>query len=152
MKKRGQYYLIAGIIILSILIGFLVIVNYTKKGSTDIVEDMGDELKIETQKVLEYDLVQGEEKMRQFGKDYSTYVGSDIELYFITGENPNIKAYKYFSNIEIDVTEDLTIDEVEDKIFLEIDEIAYEFELTSGENFYFLVSKEIEEERFVATG
>lgn len=152
MNKKGQVYLIAGIIVVSIIIGFVAIVNYAKKGQTQIITDMKDELKIETQKVLEYDLAQSQNKIQQFGKDYSDNAGSDIELYFITGETSDLNAYKYLNGAETDVSSNLTIDESNNKIIFDIGGTDYEFNLGSGNNFYFVVSQEIKGERFVETG
>lgn len=149
-NRRGQYYLVAGIIIIGIIIGFIVIVNYAKKGQTVMVDDLKNELKFETQKVLEYDISHGGETMRQYGEDYSSHLGnSSLELYFIMGGIPSIVAYKYVNGDETPLG---SVDTEEDKIIFNLDDINYEFDLLPGENFYFLISQEIKGERFVGTG
>jgi len=152
MRKKGQFYLVAGMVIISIILGIIAMVNYTKKSQTIIVNDLKEELKIETQKILEYDIGHTGETMNQYGLDYSSHLGSEIELYFITGTNPNLEANKYVNGIVTSATNDLTVDEDNDKIIFELDGVNHEFELMPTENFYYLISQEIKGESFVATG
>ena len=147
-NQRGQFYLIAGIIIITMLIGFISIINYSKKNYTTVVKDVKEELKIETQKVLEYDLGHSGETIREFGVDYSES-SADTEFYFITGENPQIKAYQYLNGIETEIS---TVSVEGDKIILTLEETDYEFDLMPEENFYFIISQEIKGEKFVVSG
>ena len=152
MEKRGQFYLIAAIIIVGLLISFITVFNYSKKEENVIVNDLENELKIESQKVLDYSFVSGDDQIRQFGKDYSFYIGSEVEIHFITGKDPNIKAYQYINRIEVDSSENLQIDNQNNKIIFTLDGTDYEFDLTSGENFYFIISQQLKGETYVATG
>lgn len=156
MRKRGQFYLVTAIIIISIITGFIAIVNYANRGQTIIVDDLKDELQIESQKVLEYEISNPGDTMNDFGVAYSKHIGSEFELYFIMGSGLNIDAYQYINGIEkdVDVLDEasLTIDSGNGKIILTLDNIDYEFALIDGENFYFLISQEIKQERFVVTG
>ena len=70
--KKGQFYLIAAIIIIGLLISFITIFNYAKTEENVIVNDLENELKIENQKVLSYGFFSEDDKIRQFGKDYSS--------------------------------------------------------------------------------
>lgn len=149
MNKRGIFYIVAGIIIISIIISLIAIVNYIQKSQTVIVNDLKEELKIETQKVLDYDISNGQNKINQYGKDYSKHLGSGIELYFIMGEDSNINAYKYVNGNETSLADPEVIG---DKIIFTLDEVDYEFDLMPSENFYFLILQEIKGELFVATG
>jgi len=149
MNKKGQFYLVAGIIIISVIVSLIAISNYIEKNPTIIVNDLKEELKIETQRVLGYDA--SGNQMNQYGKDYSSHLGSDIQLYFIMGEEPNIEVYKYVNGVDrSDEVQDPIIQE--NKIIFTLEYIDYEFDLVSGENFYFLISQEIKGELFVATG
>ena len=153
MKKRGQFYLVAGLIIISVIIGLIAMVNYTKKSPTFLINDFSKELKIETQKVLENEAVMGGNPMHQYGIDYSSHIGGYVELYFIKGIDPNIEAYKYVNGIETIVTENLTVDEGgNNKIILDLSGVDYDFDLKGGMNFYYLISQEIKGEYFVETG
>ena len=151
MSRRGQFYLISAIVIVSLLVSFAAVFNYSKKEENIIVNDLSKSLTIESQKVLEYGTAH-ENVVRQFGEDYSFYVGSDIQFYFITGTNPNINAYEYVNGIETDASDSLTIDNQNNKIIFTIDESYYEFPLTSAENFYYIISQQIKGETYVATG
>ena len=152
MKRRGQFYLVAGMVIISLIIGIIAMVNYTKKSQTTIINDLKEELKVETQKVLENEASQGGDPMNQYGLDYSSHLGSEIELYFITGINPNLEANKYVNGVSTSVTNDLTVDEDNNKIIFNLNGINHEFDLMPAENFYYLILQEIKGESFVATG
>ena len=147
MNKKGQFYLVAGIIIISIIVSLIAIANYIQKGQTIIVNDLKEELKIETQKVLEYDAFGNQ--MNQYGIDYSSHLGSNIKLYFITGAEPNIVATNYTNGV---AGSPISLTLEGDKIIFTLDEVDYEFDLMPSENFYFLISQEIKGELFVATG
>jgi len=147
MNKKGQFYLVAGIIIISIIVSLIAISNYIQKGQTIIVNDLKEELKIETQKVLEYDT--SGNQMNQYGIDYSSHLGSNIELYFIMGEDPSIEVTKYVNGV---AGSPMSLTPEGDKIIFTLDEVDYEFDLMPSKNFYFLISQEIKGELFVATG
>ncbi len=117
LNKRGQFYLIAGIIIISVIISLISIVNYVKKSQIVLVKDLKEEIKIESQKVLENKISQGGDPIDQYGRDYSSHLGSDIEIYFITG-SVEIKAHKYVNGDKTPVSEYLTIEG--DKIIFEL--------------------------------
>ena len=53
-NKSGQFYLIAAIVIISVIIGFTSVANYSKKKSSEGMNELRDELQIETAKILEY--------------------------------------------------------------------------------------------------
>ncbi len=151
-NKRGQFYLIAGMIIISVIISLISIVNYVKKSQTVLVDDLKEEVKIESQKVLENKLAQGGDPIDEYGIDYSSHLGSDIELYFITGNDPNIQAYKYVNGDKTPVSEYLTIDGGNEKIIFELNGVSHEFNLMQTENFYYLIVQEVKGEYFVAAG
>lgn len=152
MNKRGQFYLVAGMVIISVIIGLIAVVNYTKKSQTMIVGDLKEELKIETQKVLENKAFQGGDPINQYGLDYSSHLGSGIELYFITGSEPGIIAKQYINGVVTSVTNNLTVDSGNSKIIFDLKGVNHEFDLMSSENFYYLISQEIKGEHFVASG
>ena len=149
MNKRGQLYLIAAIIIVGIVVGFVAVSNYSKKQDYIRVYDLGEELEIEGAKVLDYETVTGNSKLSQFGKDYSGYAGGNIEIYFITGDESDMKAHKYVSGVETQA-ENPEINE--DKIIFEFNGVNYEFDLEDGKNFYFVVSQNVEGEEYITNG
>jgi len=149
LYKRGQFYLIAGVILAGIILGFVVISNYAQKETSVRVEDIGKELRIESQKVLDYETVSGDVVLGTFGEDYSSHIGKDVEIYFISGKDPQIKAYQYVNGVETLMGNPEVTD---GKIIFTLNEIDYEFDLISGENFYFIVFQEIKGEAYVFTG
>lgn len=151
MNKRGQFYLVAAIIIVSIVASLITITNYAKKNQTILVNDFAKELKIETQKVLEYDISNSDNKINQYGMDYSNHSGSNIELYFIIGNNPNINAYKYLNGYESDANENLQLDTINNKIIFNLYGTNHTFDLREGNNFYFLILQNIKGEIYVKT-
>jgi len=151
-NRRGQFYLVAGIIIISVIVSLITISNYLQKSSTVIVNDLKEELKIETQKILNYDIGHAGDSINLYGIDYSSHLGTGIELYFIMGEDPNIEANKYVNGVYTSATENLIIDGDNNKIIFTLEDVNYEFGLAAGENFYYLITQEIKGELFVATG
>ncbi|MFH1503613.1 MAG: hypothetical protein ABIE36_03065 [Candidatus Diapherotrites archaeon] len=148
-NKVGQFYLIATIIIAGLIIGFALINNYSSKKDPTNLRELAEELKIEGEKVLDYDILNSEEKFEEFSRDYSIYAGKDKEIYFILIEdNGNSEAYKYEDTIKTDLSSDLSVGE---NIIFNIDEVSYEFKKEKGKNFYFLVSQKYEDENYVVT-
>lgn len=156
MKKRGQFYLVAGILIIFIIVGLISVVNYAQKSKAIVVDNIKKELKIETQKVLEYEINHpAETAMKTYGVDYSSHIGSEIELYFIMGSEPNVEGYQYINGEETVLTEltDPKKPTIQgEKIIFTLEDVDYEFDLMSSENFYYLILQEIKGEYFVATG
>lgn len=147
MQKRGQFFLVAAVIIVIVILGFIVISNYAKKEKYIKVNDMKDELEIESQKVLDYQALHGS-KIRVFGQDYSSYIGEGTDIYFITGGESDLEMYKYSKGVETAMDNP----NVEgDLIIVSVDGSEYQFELTE-ENFYFIISQEISNEKYVVTG
>ncbi|MCX6750826.1 MAG: hypothetical protein NTZ83_05190 [Candidatus Pacearchaeota archaeon] len=99
-NKRGQFYLIATIIIAGLLVGLTVAFNYSARTDSSEVEKIARELRIESEKVLDYEAFNpgsGINEFEDFSKKYSYYVGEDKEIYFIlVDQDYGIKeAYKY---------------------------------------------------------
>jgi len=170
-NKRGQFYLIAAFIIIGIIVGSVVISNYAKKQSTTRLYNLRDDLKIESENVLEYgtysefDEVQMQELLLNFVETYSTYIGEGIQIYFVFGNRDKIivAGYQELTSETIYVEgSPMMITEAEytyeefypeaNKIIVTIDSVEYEFKLKAGENFYFVISQEIEGEEYVVTG
>ena len=173
MKKRGQFYLIAAIVIIVILVGVVAIVNYSKKSDYVRLVDLGDELGIEGGEVLDYGVVNVNDwssTQDEFSKSYNEYVGRDKVLYFIFGnfEEVVVKSYKDISLGSVSLnfggasTEYLVNGEISseqpftpsgDGIFtVLVEDLEYEFKLNPGENFYFVIFQKIGDEQHVVTG
>lgn len=174
--KGGQFYLLAAIVIIALIIGFAAISNVAKKRAQTTIYDLGDELGIESARVLDFGVIRQEEVnntelIAHFTTLYDQYAGTDKEMYYIFGNPGNIIAYKYGdiivgtisitiggggSQIPIDqrLRQDIgvTEDSTSGKISVDIDGKLYYFDLNQGENFYFVISQNIGGEEFVAIG
>lgn len=150
-NKRGQFYLIVTIIIVTIIISFAAISNYvSQRTSTSIrLNDMAGELRIEGERVLDYDRVQGTNQFDNFARDYSEYVGNEIDIYFIVGEKSSIEAFNYEGGTRVNFTDNLS---VSSNIVFMLDEINYEFKLEEGVNFYFIIFQDFDGEKYVFSG
>jgi len=144
MKKRGQVYLIAAMILIAILIGFATVSNYSKKKVDTSIIDLGEELKIEGAKVLDYGTITGDDQIENFTQTFSEYAGDDVDIYYIFGNEVDLRLYNGTGQMDDPLSED-------EKIKVTINEIGYEFDLKSGENFYFVILKEMEGEYYVVT-
>jgi len=151
MEKRGQFYLIATMIIVSITVGLVVVSNYSRGGNSIKLYDLGEELRIESEKFLDDISARGGDysEIHDFTEEFDAYAGDDVEIYYITGTVGNIEAYKYVNNVKTPVTPPSPI-VGEGKIIIQLED-EYKFELKSGVNFYFIMVQEVEGERYVVT-
>lgn len=167
-NKKGQFYLCASIIIIAVIIGFAAISNYSKITTSTKIYDLGEELKIESAEILDYgiynelDEIQMQTLLHEFIESYALEEGKN--LYFIFGNRNKITVVAYqelAESVEVfgDVSTPLIINEETFsqeftptppwKIEVTIGGIPYEFKLQSGENFYFVISQEIEGEEHI---
>ena len=147
MNKRGQFYLIAAMIIIVIVTLFVVVFNYSEKqGSTKLTE-LGEELIIEAEKVIDYDTINDASEIDDFTQKFSTYAGSDVKIYYILGHKDSIEAYKYLDGEKVLAT----VEEIDEEIHITLDWIDYVFDLQPGENFYYVISQNINGETHVVT-
>lgn len=153
-NKRGQFYLVATIIIVGLLVGLSVVVNYSIKSSSYGIEKITKELNIEGEKVLDYEAVNPSTELDEFddfSEKYSAYIGDDKDIYFIiVDEEENVKeAYKYTDGTKVDLSSDLIVDS---SIKFNLNSRTYNFELEKGKNFYFVLVYEKGGESYVYTG
>lgn len=169
-QKRGQFYLIATIIIIAMIAGFAVVSNYAKKREVIKLYYSKQELEIESENVLDYGISnnlnenQMQELLENFIRDYVDYAGERKNLYFIFGDNEiNVMTYQNSFEEEACIKVDdgncnsLTAGgEVQtfvsgNEVTIKTEDSEYIFTLKEGENFYFVISKEIEDEKYVVT-
>mgnify|MGYP001318495274 CR=1 FL=1 len=168
--KRGQFYLLATIILIIIIAGFAGIVNFSQKKTNINFSYIKDEIEIESEKVLDYALNNNKtisDILTNFTKIYSTYSDAD-NLYFLFGNKDSMTFAGYkkldsgsvFINIqnasqEIILNKNVyfsqSFSEPKTNMTITIEQAEYLFTLSPGENFYFIVSKEIESEKHVFT-
>jgi hypothetical protein len=151
MNKRGQFYLIAAMIIAVVIIGFALMNNSSYHNAPIDLEEMADELRIEGEKVLDYEIVNSESNIfEEFSRNYSIYAGRDKEIYFIVGDETNgFNAYTYDETGKTDLISDLTVNE---NLIFSLNGVSYELKKEKGKNFYFLLTKINEDESYVIIG
>ena len=171
--------MIAALIIITVIIGIVVISNYSKKKTFTKVYDLGEELEIESAQVLDYGTYSGLSEvdmtslLEGFIAEFSEY-GEIEKLYFIFGNSEEITVMGYQQLVE---EETIYIESKEvggephphplelelskkragsekfsprgNIIIITINEIEYEFNLKPGENFYFIIVQTIEGEQYV---
>lgn len=177
-NKFGQFYLLAAILLVAVIIGFAAVNNYSKNKTPVKIYDVGKELDIEGAKVLEWGTVQDQDMssvINNFYGNFSLYASEgDRQITFILGNETDICRYSSEeistgqinvggSGIQID--EDHLFEECGpsvcqrddstggmERITCVVGGVSYEFELTTGENFYFVISQEVSGEQHVITG
>jgi len=176
-NREGQFFLIAAVVIIIVVISVVTISNYSEKREIVRLYDLGTELGIESQNVLDYGTYSALNEsemvtlMEEFVKNYVDYQGEGKNIYFVFGNKERINVIGYQKLAEESVCvkidgeencEELTIGQTQefsketgeeiDRVAIEIGTYQYEFLLKRGQNFYFVIWQEIGQERQVVTG
>lgn len=145
-NRRGQFYLIASLAIIAIIAGVFLIGNNTSSVENPRVFDVAEELNIEYGKVLDRGAVTGNYGWDEFTGNFSAY-SRDVTIVYIFGDYVDYNAYYYLSNgTRIQVGKNLN----GDILTITYDGTDYEFPWREGENFYYVVSQKIGDEKYVA--
>ena len=101
MQKKAQFYLIAAIIIVSIIIGLATITNYviTKEKPVKFY-DLTGEISEESYRVVEYILVSDEEVTKNFTEIVARYIKEDVDNFAVLYGNENEANLTYFTKEE----------------------------------------------------
>ena len=102
MNKRGQFYLIAAIIIIGILLGFTTISNDVKKGSLDKSKlyKLFIDTNIEDSKMINYPDNLGikgynDESLKKIFESFTNAYPEINEIYFVVWDEKIEKKYEY---------------------------------------------------------
>lgn len=99
--KQAQFFLIAAVVIIVVVVSVVTVSNYTQKKDTVKLYDLGQELGIESQNVLDYGtysaLNESQMKvlMESFIKNYVNYIEEQKNIYFIFGNSQKIYVIGY---------------------------------------------------------
>jgi hypothetical protein len=99
-NKRGQYYLIAAIIIASIIVGIVSIKNYaTAHSKPDLIIDLGSELKEECPRIIEDSIKNSRNPVDELNK----FLGGEYAEYFLkkTEKTNVIFVYGYKASLNV---------------------------------------------------
>jgi hypothetical protein len=174
MDKRGQFFLVAAIIIVGVLMGLTAVVNQARTGNDPAhFYDFGREVGFETKKIIDYGVYNERDTLNlteRFLEDYANYIARE-EAIFLIGDKTDITALHFNSSqsvgsVGIQLGGGVTsvpiqamtgrradVERIgENLVRVTIDGIGYEFELREGQNFYFVMIKTEDGERFVSRG
>lgn len=99
-NKRGQFFLIAAIVIVVISVSVLTISNYTQTGQITHIEDLGEEIDIESSFVLDYGASK-DKTHNEMDKIMELFIDNYIKemdnknVYFIFGDSQQIHVRGY---------------------------------------------------------
>jgi hypothetical protein len=183
-NKSGQFFLISAVVIIVVIVSVITISNYTSKKDEVKLYDLGQEMGIESQQVIDsgtYSGLSDEEMatlMENFAKNYVNYIEEDKNIYFIFGNQEQVHVLGYqevqaedvcvrLNQNPADVKKCLPTELIEmgkttnfpsvkgslniNKVIIRIGDTDYQFNLKSGENFYFVIWEEIKGEKHVVT-
>lgn len=167
--KRGQFYLIAAIVVAVVIIGVAVVSNYVKKESGINLSDLKEEIKTESSYVMDYALVNElgqsafDNLLINFTETYTDYFKREKSHYFIFGDEDEITVSGYQKEGRTVYLNDAlvtssggdftkSIDPETQNITLKIDDNSYSFPISEGKNFYFVISQSIGNEEHTIAG
>lgn len=162
MEKRGQFYLIAAVIIAIIVFSLVAITNYAKpKKESTLVFDLGDMLNLETGRVVDFAYYNKSDTsaiIENFTKLVVSSQEGDIGDWFIVYGDPNNITILTFTNgssgtISVDTgSGEMSIDIKNIKtsktyiqgssVDINIGGVTYKFDITLDNTFAFIIRKE----------
>ncbi len=170
MRKRGQFYLIAAIVIITVILGIAAVSNYSKKKENVRLYDLKDELGIESGEVIEYGVYNKDlGKLPDFTQKYAKYAGEGKNLIFVYGDENGIKTETFTETLtgtislqsgetsqQIPLTEQTsqtdTIEPTGSQITVTLPNgRTHTFDLQQGQNFFFIISQDVDGETYVET-
>lgn len=172
--KKAQLFIIAALIIVGILFSLVSITNYIKgKPKPTAFYDLSEEISSESSQVLDYATYTKESDVNKlianFTDKYASYAGENVELVFVYGNTNSLTIENYTLADTGGVCADLgegscsgihgskrtkessTTTPSDNSVKIDISNATYNFQLNPGENFFFVIKKEIGGEQHVAT-
>jgi hypothetical protein len=164
-KKKGQFYIIAAIVIISVLVGLVSVSYFREEKPSTKVYDLGNELKIETAHVIDfgiYDKENTEMLIENWSENFYRYSGGAIDSWvFVYGNQNNITAMTFnkssTGSIGLNIggrtvyvgsegveKHKVTVprNQSSNQVVIVIDSQEYPFELQEGQNFYFVIKSQ----------
>lgn len=168
-NRRGQFYLIAAIVIITIAIGFIIISNSASSQQTPNIYFLRDELKIESSKTIDYatnnqlSLTQTQNTLTDFSSQYINNSQNE-NFYFIFGNTTGmifLSYQAYYSNVTLngaDYTNNVSSGKIYTKSFVPgssviigINGNPYSFLINKGMNFDFVLTSNAGGQNYTAT-
>ncbi len=178
MNKKGQYFLVAAVVIAGVVIGLSSQANSIKVTErNNVFFELGNEIGFETKEVLNYGIVNERDVLdltKRFLVDYGNIAKEEVlfvygdpsslqGIYFYefeagrvglqTGAIPNTFVIQQRTGRLAEVNRiDDDSDGTYDRVLVRVSEIDYNFELKKGQNFFFVIRKVDNGERLVTVG
>ena len=147
-KKSGQFYLIAAIVVSGLVIGYLSVTNFVVTKEANKADFIFEELKIESGYILDYAIAKNnDEIIKEFSKNYSKNVGSDVKIYYFTGEEDSIDVYTF--NAQNNQEENVQYTELDNEVKIEVNSKEQIIETNLGKNFHYLIVYEKDGQDFI---
>ena len=171
LNKGGQFYLIAAIIIVAVLISFVTVRNFAVTRNTEQsikLYDLSKELNLEGESVINYGIFNNkniDSVLDDFARDYGEYISDkENDVYFIYGDTKNVDVIGYVSVVQgrigLDIggsittieiignivqRENVTIPDYESNpnVLITVGNTQYPFVIKKGQNFFFIVRQPI---------
>lgn len=160
LGKRGQFYLIAALVIVSLATGFILITNKVSVVQNPNIGYLKNEVEIESSKVINYGIYNemSNSKIEGMLANLSYYYINNTptsNLYFLIGNKTQqtfIAYQKYGESVyfnkgssALSIKQGITYNNVfnlnpaQDSIGIKINDTSYNFSLNTGENFHFAI-------------
>ena len=172
MRKRGQFYLIAVILISAVLIGLLSTANYGKSEPRENEENFAQNIEIERGFLLDYfansqlDENSLFNTSLNFSKNFVNKIGASRDTIFIFGNSSNLTFYGNklsSSNISYDSSGSYVeisdngeflenVDPTNSNIKIALNNVEMNFTLYAGQNLYYVIKHINNEEVYILHG
>lgn len=178
MNKGGQFFLIAAIVAVGALFGLTAALNTVVAGSSQKpFYSLSNEIGFETKRVIDYGVYYDqntETLIEDFLLKYKDYIADEKALFIFGDWQGNLRGL-HFTNagagglgvsagglpgtiqVDLSLATEATVEPCPDGsghvcVSIEGIDAVYEFDPQPGQNFFFVIVKEENDERFVATG
>jgi hypothetical protein len=146
--KMGQFYLLATIVILALIVGVFAITNFTSTKEESKVKQLAKELDSESEKILELGATTGNYPWYDFTGNFSKYAGNDVVIFYAIKNSSYEEAFKYDENGQKQHV--YSISPGDNFCYIGVDRY-YQFKIREGQNFYYVITQYINNEKYVAT-
>ena len=169
MVKRGQIYLIAVILIATVLIGFLTASNILRKEKNFPLEGIDKEIQFEREKLLDYISSQQKseaetyELMVNFSREFQNRIGSEKDIVFVFGNSSNLTLLgnrNSDTNMEYAISSSFinittsgefleNLNPNNSSVAIRINNNTRNYNLHTGQNIYYLIKYNYNEEVYI---
>ena len=173
-NKSGQFYLVAAVVLAGVIIGITATSNYSKKEESPGINELKEEISIESAKTMDYGIKNGlsslqmSSLLQNFTRHYINYERANKkDFYFLYGTRSNLTISGYqeedkeviisSGDLQTTITQQAgnfteSVDPSENRIILYIDDNPYAFDLSPAENFYFVITQNVGGGEYIVTG